>query len=102
MYRISSDVIQSFFDQGTADLFAGRRTNANSHAVAVWSVARRKLTALDAATTLEELRSPPGNQLKPLKGDRKGQHAIRVNDQYRLCFIWTPDGPDQVEFTDYH
>jgi proteic killer suppression protein len=95
-------VIQSFFDQGTADLFAGKRTRANRHAVALWSVARRKLSALDGAATLDDLCSPPGNQLEALRGDRKGQYSIRVNDQYRLCFEWTAEGPARVEFTDYH
>lgn len=95
-------MIQSFLDQATADLFAGEQTKASRHAVVVWSVARRKLSALDAATTLDDLRSPPGNQLEVLKGDRKGQHSIRVNDQYRLCFVWTAEGPACVEFTDYH
>jgi proteic killer suppression protein len=95
-------VIQSFADHATADLFAGRQTRGNRHALAVWAVARRKLAALDAATVLDDLRSPPGNHLEPLKGNRSGQHSIRVNSQYRLCFTWTPDGPARVEFTDYH
>lgn len=102
MYHITFSVIQSFLDQATADLFAGKRTKANRHAVALWSVARRKLSALDAAVTLDDLRSPPGNQLEALRGDRRGQHSIRVNDQYRLCFVWTAEGPARVEFTDYH
>lgn len=95
-------MIQSFFDQGTADHFAGKRTRANRHAVALWSVARRKLSALDGAATLDDLRSPPGNQLEALRGYRKGQYSIRVNDQYRLCFEWTAEGPARVEFTDDH
>ena len=65
-------------------------------------VVRRKLAYLDAATTLEDLRAPPANRLEALKGDRKGQHSIRVNDQYRICFVWTTDGPKDVEFVDYH
>jgi proteic killer suppression protein len=65
-------------------------------------VARRKLGYLDAATTLDDLRAPPANRLEALKGDRKGQHSIRVNDQYRICFIWTAEGPKDVEFVDYH
>ncbi|MCA6121771.1 type II toxin-antitoxin system RelE/ParE family toxin [Bradyrhizobium sp. WSM 1704] len=65
-------------------------------------VARRKLQYLHAAVTLQDLRSPPGNQLEALKGDRKGQHSIRVNEQFRICFVWTADGPDDVELTDYH
>ena len=65
-------------------------------------VATRKLAQLDAAETLEFLRSPPGNRLEALKGDRKGQCSIRVNDQYRICFRWTADGPNDVELVDYH
>lgn len=65
-------------------------------------VARRKLLQLHAATLLETLRVPPGNQLEALKGDRKGQHSIRINDQWRVCFIWKGDGAHQVEIVDYH
>jgi len=65
-------------------------------------VATRKLAQLDAAETLEFLRSPPGNRLEALKGDRKGQYSIRVNDQYRICFCWTAHGPTDVELVDYH
>lgn len=61
-----------------------------------------KLTALEYATSLADLRSPPGNRLEALKGDRKGQHSIRINDQWRICFVWTDAGPEQVEITDYH
>jgi proteic killer suppression protein len=65
-------------------------------------VAVRKLALLDAAQTLEFLRSPPGNRLEALKGDRRGQHSIRINDQFRLCFRWTAKGPTDVEIVDYH
>jgi toxin HigB-1 len=65
-------------------------------------VARRKLNYLDAAISLEDLRSPPGNRLEALKGDRLGQHSIRINDQFRICFKWTIEGPADVEFVDYH
>jgi len=65
-------------------------------------VTRRKLNYLDAAISLEDLRSPPGNRLETLKGDRRGQHSIRVNDQFRICFRWTTEGPVDVEFVDYH
>jgi proteic killer suppression protein len=65
-------------------------------------VARRKLLQLHAATELASLRVPPGNQLEALKGDRKGQHSIRVNDQWRVCFLWREDGAHQVEIVDYH
>jgi toxin HigB-1 len=64
--------------------------------------ATRKLAQLDAAQTLEFLRSPPGNRLEALKGERKGQFSIRINDQYRLCFRWTNEGPTDVELVDYH
>jgi len=62
----------------------------------------RKLAQLDAAEMLDFLRAPPGNRLEQLKGDRAGQHSIRINDQFRLCFVWTNDGPDRVEIVDYH
>ena len=65
-------------------------------------VARRKLLQLHAATELASLRIPPGNQLEVLKGSRKGQHSIRVNDQWRVCFVWREDGAHQVEIVDYH
>jgi proteic killer suppression protein len=65
-------------------------------------VATRKLAQLDAAQTLEFLRSPPGNRLEALKGERKGQFNIRINDQYRLCFRWTNEGPTDLELVDYH
>ena len=65
-------------------------------------VSTRKLAQLDAAQTLEFLRSPPGNRLETLAGDRTGQYSIRVNDQYRLCFRWTAEGPTDVEIVDYH
>ena len=55
-----------------------------------------------AATRLDDLRSPPGNRLEALKGDRRGQHSIRINQQWRVCFVWTPDGPEAVEIVDYH
>jgi proteic killer suppression protein len=65
-------------------------------------VARRKLLQLHAATELASLRVPPGNQLEALRGDRKGQHSIRINDQWRVCFVWRVDGAHQVEIVDYH
>ena len=65
-------------------------------------VATRKLVQLDAAQTLDFLRSPPGNRLEALKGDRQGQYSIRINDQFRICFRWTADGPTDVELVDYH
>lgn len=66
------------------------------------SVTRRKLVMLDSAATLDDLRVPPANRLEQLKGDRSGQHSIRINDQFRLCFVWTAEGPTDVDFVDYH
>ncbi len=66
------------------------------------SVSRRKLIMLDQAEDLNDLRSPPGNRLKALDRERRGQHSIRINDQFRVCFIWTVEGPAEVEITDYH
>lgn len=65
-------------------------------------VAKRKLAMLNAATRLDDLRIPPANRLETLKGNRKGQHSIRINDQWRVCFVWTDTGPDAVEIVDYH
>lgn len=68
----------------------------------IQQVARRKLRMLNNARTLEDLRVPPANRLEALKGQRRGQHSIRINDQWRLCFRWTPSGADSVEIVDYH
>lgn len=66
------------------------------------AVAARKLAMLDAAKTLDFMRSPPGNRLEALKGNRAGQRRIRINDQWRVCFVWTEAGPSDVEIVDYH
>jgi len=68
----------------------------------LWKIATRKLDQIDSVMALRELRIPPGNKLEALSGDRKGQHSIRINEQYRICFLWTDLGPDQVEIVDYH
>jgi len=68
----------------------------------IQQVALRKLFMLDKAQTLNDLRIPPANRLEALKDDRKGQHSIRINDQWRICFVWTGNGPDAVEIVDYH
>jgi len=96
--------IRSFSTAGTEDLFHGRDSKASRATCPkdVWSVAYRKLDYLNAAAALGDLRRPPGNRLEQLKGDRKGQHSIRINDQFRICFYWTPEGPHDVEITDYH
>jgi toxin HigB-1 len=68
----------------------------------VHEIARKKLTLLDVAVQLKDLMIPPGNRLEALKGDRKGQYSIRINDKWRICFIWKEDGPHNVEIVDYH
>ncbi len=93
-------MIVCFRDQRTAAVFAGRLPK--DFPSDLLSVARRKLGYLDAAFVLADLASPPGNRLEALAGARAGQHSIRVNDQFRLCFVWTPQGPQDVEFVDYH
>ena len=70
--------------------------------MSIEGVARRKLRQLELASRLSDLRVPPGNRLEALKGDRTGQHSIRVNDQWRVCFRWTEGGPEDVELVDYH
>jgi len=70
--------------------------------VSIATVARRKLRQLEIASQLDDLRVPPGNRLEALKRDRVGQHSIRINDQFRLCFRWTGQGPEEVEIVDYH
>ncbi|EKT4464051.1 MULTISPECIES: type II toxin-antitoxin system RelE/ParE family toxin [Pseudomonas] len=92
-------MIQSFSCADTEALFTTGKTRRCSD---IKSVAERKLAMLDAATALRDLRSPPGNRLESLSGDRAGQHSIRVNDQWRLCFTWTEHGPINVEIVDYH
>ena len=92
-------MIQSFKCKDTLALFEGKNPRRFKAFV---SVAERKLAQLDAAQTLEFLKAPPGNHLEALKGDRKGQHCIRINDQWRLCFKWSEVGPTDVEIVDYH
>ena len=93
-------MIQSFADAETEKLHCGlvsRRLPQN-----LQGVMHRKLVMMDAAAKLDDLRVPPGNRLEALKGDRKGQHSIRVNQQWRICFRWTQNGPAHVEIVDYH
>ncbi|MFG0410223.1 type II toxin-antitoxin system RelE/ParE family toxin [Pseudomonas sp. FYR_11] len=92
-------MIQSFSCADTEALFVTGKTRRWSD---IKSVAERKLAMLDAAAELRDLRSPPGNRLEALSGNRAGQHSIRVNDQWRLCFTWTDNGPANVEIIDYH
>ena len=97
-------MIQNFKTKGTEDIFNGissrdaRRTCPEN----VWQVAARKLDQLDSVEAINELRIPPGNRLEELSGSRQGQHSIRINNRYWICFTWTATGPDQVEIVDYH
>jgi proteic killer suppression protein len=92
-------VIVSFKDPDTRDLF---ETGKSKHWPNIARVAKRKLDQLETSVHLGDLRSPPGNHLEALAGNRKGQHSIRINDQYRICFLWRMDGAHEVEITDYH
>ena len=92
-------MIQSFRCKDTQALF---ETGKSRRFSGIGNIAIRKLAQLDAAHTLEFLRSPPGNRLEALKGMRSGQYSIRINDQFRVCFRWSDAGPEDVEIVDYH
>lgn len=91
--------IQSFRCGETQRLFT---TGITHRFTGIQRTAERKLAQLDAAFTLDFLRTPPGNRLEKLKGDLLGRHSIRINAQWRICFIWTDEGPTEVEIVDYH
>lgn len=91
--------IRSFRCADTEALFSGQSPRRFRN---FENVAQRKLQMLDAAVELRDLRSPPGNRLEALSGDRAGQHSIRINDQWRVCFEWTENGPTNIEIVDYH
>jgi proteic killer suppression protein len=93
-------MIQSFRCKKTARFFHEGEPAAAWRSVS--AVVARKLDILDAAVNLSDLRAPPGNRLEPLIGDRAGQHSIRINERWRICFIWTETGPADVEIVDYH
>lgn len=97
--RYHASVIRSFTDKRTLLIWERRRTKLHPE---TQRRAYNKLAMLNRAATLDDLRVPPGNRLEQLKGDRAGQHSIRVNQQWRICFRWTDVGPEAVEFTDYH
>jgi len=97
-------MIQSFKNKGAEDLFNGisSREARQTCPYVLWRVVARKLDPLDSVEMLDELRIPPGNRLEQPSGERRGQYSIRINDQYRICFLWTNPGPDHVEIVDYH
>jgi toxin HigB-1 len=91
--------IRSFRCSDTEAIYEGKSHRRFRN---IENVAQRKLQMLDDAVELRDLASPPGNRLEALSGDRAGQHSIRINDQWRMCFRWTPTGPEDVEIVDYH
>lgn len=97
-------MIESFRDQATEDIFNGINSKADRKVFPriLWNVATRKLDQLDSVQSLDELKIPPGNRLESLLGDRKAEHSIRINEQYRICFICDKSGSCNVVITDYH
>jgi len=92
-------MIHSFKDADTKELF---EAGMSRRWAAIKTVAIRKLLQIEATSGIDELRSPPGNRLEALKGDRTGQHSIRINDQFRICFVWKEGYAHAVEIVDYH
>jgi len=97
-------MIRSFHDHATEDIFNRISSQEARHTCPenLWKAATRKLDQLNAVLSVGSLRIPPGDKLENLKGNRRGQQSIRINDQFRICFIWTDQGPERVEITDYH
>lgn len=97
-------MIVSFGSRGTEDVFNGVDSRAARACcpLSLWRVAARKLDQLNQAAALADLRAPPGNRLEALSGARRGEHSIRINQQYRVCFRWAANGPEHVEIIDYH
>lgn len=97
-------MIRSFGDKATEDIFDGRNSADARRALPrdLWKLAGQKLDQINAAIVLDDLRVPPGNRLEALRGDRHGQHSIRINDQYRICFKWNDQEAEAVEIVDYH
>lgn len=94
--------ILSFRDCIAEEFFYAGRVAARTPWAKLARVAKRKLDMLHYASTINDLRAPPGNHLEMLRGPRKGKHSIRINDQWRIVFRWTPSGPEEVEINDYH
>jgi proteic killer suppression protein len=97
-------MIATFKDTASEDIFNGKFSKVALKALPekLWKIAVRKLDQLDSVVSLDELKIPPGNRLERLSGDRKGQYSIRINEQYRICFEWIDNEPNDVELTDYH
>ena len=97
-------MIESFKDKASEDIFNGINSKVARKACpkTLWRIASRKLDQLDSVQSLDELKIPPGNQLEILAGDRLSEYSIRINNQYRICFMWGESGPFNVEITDYH
>lgn len=93
-------MIQSFADEQTRRVWA--REHVRRLGTDLQRAAQKKLRLLNAADAINDLRIPPGNRLEKLSGDREGQHSIRINEQYRICFVWTQAGPADVQIVDYH
>jgi proteic killer suppression protein len=93
-------MIRRFMDKKVAEIAAGKAPKGFT--ADLMRAARQKLLYLDSAEALRDLLAPPGNRLEALKGDRAGQHSIRINDQWRICFVWSNGGTDNVEIVDYH
>ena len=102
--RIKPIVIINFYDKGTEDLYNGINSKQarKTLPVELRRVALRKFYFLENAISLEDLRMPFSNHLEVLHGDRRGQHSIKINDRYRICFIWSEKGPKRLEIVDYH
>ena len=97
-------MIQAFKNKGTEDIFNGKNSKYARKLCprSIWKIAARKLDQLDSVKFPDELRISPGNMREALKGMRNGEHSIRINEQYRICFQWSETGPDSVEIADYH
>ena len=97
-------MIQSFKNIGSEDIYNGRNSSDARRLLPrqLWNVAARKLDQIDAAVALDDMHVPPGNRFEALNADRLGQHSIRINDQYRICFKWSESGAEEVEIVDYH
>ncbi|MCI5167387.1 MAG: plasmid maintenance system killer protein [Candidatus Electrothrix sp. GM3_4] len=97
-------MIKSFKNKGTEDIFNGKNTKEARKLCprSLWKIASRKLDQVDSAIRIDDLRIPPGNMLEALKGNRKEEHSVRINEQYRICFKWSETSPSHIEIIDYH